>query len=99
MVIWKRVLRSPSSERFLGMREGLDAVAVDLHYLPDGKVAGTMVLLDGGGFTEKDIPQLLHSLDDDQLPGVDMGSGSLIFTVVMGKLVGNFEGGEEERGN
>lgn len=91
MVEWKRVLRSSSSERFLAMRNGHDAAAVDLHYLADGTVAGTVILLVDGGLTEHNAPALLESLDHDFLPGVDQGSGSLMFTVVMGRLVGNFE--------
>jgi hypothetical protein len=95
MVQWKRVLRSPSSERFLAMKDGRDAAAVDLHYLQDGTVAGTVVLLEDGGLSEQDAPTLLESLDQDFLPGVDLGSGSLMFTVVVGRLVGNFEGTEQ----
>jgi hypothetical protein len=96
MVRWKRVLRSASSERFLALRDGRDAAAVDLHYLADGTVAGTVVLLEGGGLTKADVPDLLRALDNDFLPGVDLGSGSVMFTVVAGKLVGNYEGAEEK---
>ncbi|HYE62842.1 MAG TPA: hypothetical protein VD997_12675 [Phycisphaerales bacterium] len=96
MVRWKRVLRSASSERFLAMREGRDAAAVDLHYLADGTVAGTLILLEGSGLTEEHVPEILKQLDDDFLPGVDLGSGSVMFTVVAGRLVGNYEGAEEK---
>ena len=37
-----RVLRTPYSERFVLQRENKDAVGVDLHYLTDGTVAGTV---------------------------------------------------------
>jgi len=33
----------------------------------------------------------LAELDQDWLPGVDLGSGRLTFTVVMGEVVGNYE--------
>jgi hypothetical protein len=92
MVRWKRVLRSPTSERFLALHEDRDAAAVDLHYLADGTVAGTVVLIEGAGLTEAEVPGLLKALDDDFLPGVDMRSGSVMFTVVTGRLVGNYEG-------
>jgi len=92
MVRWKRVLRSTSSERFLALHDGRDAAAIDLHYLADGTVAGTVVLLEGAGLTEAQIPDLLKALDDDFLPGVDLRSGSVMFTVVAGRLVGNYEG-------
>jgi hypothetical protein len=48
-ITWKRTLRTASSERFLAQREGRDAAAVDLHYLPDGTVAGTVILLKEAG--------------------------------------------------
>ena len=37
---WKRTLRTPSSERFLAIRDGKDLAAVDLHYLTNGTIAG-----------------------------------------------------------
>jgi hypothetical protein len=90
-LIWKRTLRTPSSERFIGVRDGLDAAAADLHYLADGTVAGTVILLASAGWQESEIPGLLLHLDEDLLPGVDLGSGNLQFTVVRGELVGNWE--------
>ncbi len=91
MVIWKRTLRTSSSERFLGQKDGQDAIAVDLHFLGDGTVAGTVIMLETAGLNEPDIPKLLASLDEDFLPGVDLSSGNLTFTVVTGRLVGNYE--------
>jgi hypothetical protein len=41
MLTWKRTLCTTSSERFLAQREGKDVVAVDLHYIANGTVAGT----------------------------------------------------------
>ena len=95
MIQWKRALRSPSSERFLALKDGKDAAAVDLHYLQDGTVAGTVLILEGCGLDKGNIPELLHSLDDEFLPGVDLGSGSLTFTVVIGKVLGNYEATDE----
>jgi hypothetical protein len=93
-LFWKRTLRTASSERFLGVRNGADAVAVDLHYLGDGTVAGTVILLAGAGWQEDEIPGLLVHLDEDLLPGVDLGSGNLQFTVVRGEILGNWEADE-----
>lgn len=98
-LIWKRTLRTASSERFLGVRAGVDAAAVDLHYLADGAVAGTVILLAGAGWKESEIPALLAHLDEDLLPGVDLGSGNLQFTVVRGELLGNWEAGEPGGGD
>ena len=91
MITFKRTVRTASSERFLGVMEGADALAVDLHYLPNGVVAGTVIILDGAPITDEEIPGLLQQLDDDMLPGVDLETGSLSFTVVRGRVVGNFE--------
>ena len=88
---WKRTLRTPSSERFLATRGGRDVAAADLHYLQNGTVAGTVTLLSDAGWSEKDIPNLLQQLDEDLLPGVDLNSGNLNFTVVVGTVVGSFE--------
>lgn len=90
MLTWKRTLRTPHSERFLGLRDGTEA-AIDLHYLPDGTVAGTVTLLASGGLKDDEIPALLSGFDDDFLPGVDLASGNLTFTVIRGEVVGNFE--------
>jgi hypothetical protein len=88
---WKRTLRTPSSERFLATRDGKDVAAADLHYLQDGTVAGTVTLLNDAGWAEDEIPKLLQQLDEDLLPGADLNSGNLNFTVVIGTVVGSFE--------
>ncbi len=91
MVNWKRTLRTCSSERFLATRDGKDVGAVDLHYLADGAVAGTVILLKEAGWKEADVPKLLESLDEDFLPDVDLETGNLNYTVVMGEVLGNWE--------
>jgi len=84
-------LRTSSSERLLAVRDGRDVAAVDLHYLANGTVSGTVILLKEAGWKESDIPGLLQSLDEDFLPDVDLASGTLTYTVVVGELVGNWE--------
>jgi len=88
---WKRTLRTPSSERFLAVHDGKDAVAVDLHYLPTGTVSGTVIVLRSSGITEADIQKVLASLDEDYLPDVDLQHGTLTFTVVWGDVLANYE--------
>lgn len=92
---WKRTLRTASSERFLALRNGADAAAVDLHYLANGTVAGTVILLKGSGLNESNIQQLLSSLDDEFLPDVDLDHGNLSYTVVIGEVLGNWEAEEK----
>ena len=91
MINWKRTLRTASSERFLATREGQDVAAVDLHYLANGTVSGTVILLKNAGWKEDDIPKLLQTLDEDFLPDVDLERGTLTYTVVMAEVVGNWE--------
>ena len=88
---WKRTLRTPSSERFLALRGGHDAAAVDLHYLANGTVAGTVIILKGSGLDESNIQGLLSSFDEEFLPDVDLAEGNLTYTVVLGELLGNWE--------
>jgi hypothetical protein len=88
---WKRTLRTPSSERLLGELDGRDAVAVDLHFLQDGSVAGTVTLVDGGGIAREAVPELLTRIDDDFLPGVDLDEGGVVFTVVVASAAESFE--------
>ncbi len=90
MIVWKRLLRTASSERFLGQRDGKDAVVVDVHHL-ERAVAGTVVLFADAGWKDADVPRVLASFDEDMLPGVDLASGSVTFTVVRGEVLGNFE--------
>lgn len=88
---WKRTLRTPSSERFLAQRGGNDVAAVDLHYLANRTVAGTVIILKDSGLDESHIQELLSSLDDEFLPDVDLSEGNLTYTVVLGEVLGNWE--------
>jgi hypothetical protein len=90
-ILWKRTLRTSSSERFLAFQKGAEVAAFDLHHLADGTVAGTVIILEGSGLAEADVPALLKALDEDFLPGVDAREGSLVYTVVLGRVLGNFE--------
>jgi len=92
---WKRTLRTNSSERFLATRDGKEAAAVDLHYLANGTVNGTVILLKSAGWEDADIPALLQSLDEDFLPDVDLERGTLSYTVVVGEVLGNWEATSE----
>ena len=88
---WKRTLRTLSSERFLALRDGKEVAAVDLHYLENGHVSGTLILLRDAGWNEADVPKLLTSLDEDFLADVDLKQGTLTYTVVLGELMGSYE--------
>lgn len=86
-----RVLRTASSERFLiQTNSGTDAAALDLHYLPNGSVAGTVTLLDDGGLTKETAQELLKEIDEVLLPDVSIDENNLTFTVVLGQVVGDY---------
>lgn len=96
MITWKRTLRTPSSERFLALRADVEVAAADLHYLANGTVSGTVILLRSAKWKEDDVPGLLASLDEDFLPDVDLARGTLTYTVIIGEILGNFEATSEE---
>ena len=85
-----RLLRTPHSERFMLQNDGKDLAAIDIHYLLNGKVAGTLILFEGGAFTEKDMPAMLSKIDEVLLPEISIEEHNLSFTVVMGKVLGNY---------
>lgn len=91
MLRWKRALRTPSSERFVALRDGREVALAEIHYLQDGTVSGTVVLDRAAGWSEEQVPDLLASLDDDMLPNVDQSLGNLFYTVVMGDTLGSYE--------
>lgn len=88
---WKRTLRTASSERLLALVGDRDAVAVDLHFLPDGSATGTVTVLDGSGIKAEDLAALLARIDDDFLPGIDLDDGGVTFTVVFARGAESFE--------
>lgn len=95
VITWRRTLRTLSSERFLALKNEREVAAVDLHYLADGTVSGTVILLRDAGWKEEHVPKLLASLDDDFLPGVDLAHGTITYTVVIGEVIGNFEASDK----
>ena len=86
-----RALRTPSSERYLlQMQAGQDSGALDLHYLPNGNITGTLTVFDHAGINPDQIPDVLRYLDEILLPDVSLDDKHLHFTVVIGKVVGDF---------
>jgi hypothetical protein len=95
MMLWKRTLRTLTSERFVAIRGGADVAAVDIHYLASGDVTGTVFLYESAGWTDADVNDLLRSLDDVMLPDVNLSDGSLTYTVVRGHVLGTYEATED----
>ena len=86
-----RLLRTASSERFMLRREERAIAALELHYLSNGKVDGTLILFEEAKVSEDQIPVLLQEIDRRLLPEVSVAEGSLFFTVVIGRVHGSFE--------
>jgi hypothetical protein len=94
-----RVFRTPHSERFLlQMAQGVDGAALDLHYLPDGNVTGTVFLFHDARISDEKVPELLKEIDEDLLPEVSVEHGNLNFTVIRGQVIGTFSAEATEDG-
>jgi hypothetical protein len=61
-----------------------------LHFLRDGSVAGTVFLFEDGGITDDRVPDLQQYLDEALLPEVSLDEHNLSFTVVRGRVLGDF---------
>jgi hypothetical protein len=92
-----RTFRTMTSERFLVQKkEGEDSAAVDLHYLANGHVAGTVFLFEHAGIEDPQVPDFLRHIDEALLPWVHLEDRTLTFTVVRGHVVGDFHPDKEE---
>ena len=86
-----RTFRTMTSERFLVQKkEGEDSAAIDLHYLADGHVAGTVFLFEHAGIEDAQVPEFLRHIDETLLPWVHLKDHTLTFTVVRGHVLGDF---------
>ena len=95
-----RTFRTMTSERFLVQKkEGQDSAAIDLHYLADGHVAGTVFLFEHAGIEDAEVPDFLRHIDEALLPWVHLEDRTLTFTVVRGRVVGDYrpDKGEAEK--
>lgn len=91
-----RALRTASSERYLlQFTAGLDGGALELHFLANGLVSGTLILFDGAPVADDQIPDLLKWLDDQLLPDASLTDRKLTFTVVRGQVVATFQATED----
>jgi hypothetical protein len=92
-ICFTRVLRTSSSERYLLHIDGVkDDAALDLHYLSDNSVAGTLIVLNDKFAKEKKVAEIVEAIDKILLPNVSLEEGNLSFTVVQGTVIGSFIG-------
>jgi hypothetical protein len=71
-------------------KTGKEFAALDLHYLSNGKVSGTLILFENVGVSEELIPEILKRVDESLLPEVNIEEGNLSFTVVKGHVLGSY---------
>ena len=96
VVHFTRALRTQSSERYLIHVDGQDDDAVlDLHYVEDGTVAGTLIVLNAKYATEDALGHIMQEIDRVLLPAVSIEEGNLTFTVVQGSVLGEFTAAPE----
>jgi hypothetical protein len=67
-----------------------DVAALELHYMDGGRVQATLIAFDGM-IDEPEIPDLLLHVDEVLLPDVSLDDKKLVFTVVVGRVIGAFE--------
>jgi hypothetical protein len=85
-----RTLRTGSSERYLWQRKvDQDSAALELHYLRDGRISGTLIVLDES-ISDSEVPDVLSYIDEVLLPDASVAAGNVSFTVIRGRVVGAF---------
>jgi hypothetical protein len=71
-------------------RDDSDIAALEVHYLDDGRVQATLIAFEGL-VDESEISDVLVQVDEVLLPDVSIDDKKLIFTVVVGRVLGAFE--------
>ena len=91
MLIWKRTLRTASSERFLAQREGKDVVAVDLS--ANFPAVGQSIRAPLPLSCPVECEALFHWGQIFRISAFPLflDHGNLNYTVVIGEVLGNFE--------
>src|SRR5207248_1471917 len=87
-VDYVRALRTTGSERFVVRKATVDSALLEIHYLLNGTVQATLIVFEGAGITESDIPAVLTHIDEVLLPDVSFDDHKLLFTVVVGRVHG-----------
>ncbi len=92
-IVFVRVFRTASSERYLvedTSNPGIDIAAIDIHYLDSQTVTATVIILETDYSEKEFINRLLETIDMRLLPMACLNDGDLSFTVVAGRIVGQF---------
>ena len=91
-----RAIHTASSERYLIHIDGDgDDAVLDLHYLANNSVVGTLIVLDKKYATKEAAGLILQEADRALLPNASLDAGNLVFTVVKGSVIGEFKAAVE----
>ena len=97
-VVFARVLRTASSERYLVQEvdhQEIDVAAIDIHYLESSTVSATVIVLQSK-YAEPDmVRSLIETIDTRLLPMACLNDGDLTFTVVAGNVIGQYSNAQE----
>ena len=88
-----RTLRTSSSERFLvhaAKITDVDIAAIEVHYLDNGVVAVTVIILSDEHTDDDFVKCLIETIDLRMLPMACISEGDLNLTVVAGRVLGQF---------
>ena len=87
-----RTLRTQTSERFLLQSDTASDVAMlDAHYLVDGSVVGSLVIMDDTLVSPETVQLMLESIDERLFPAASLNDKTLSFSVFHGTPIGQFE--------
>lgn len=89
-IIFRRLLRTPYSERHSIEHNDQLIAALDIHYMLNGQIAATCSILDHTFCPEDKIPLLLEEIDERLLPEASMEDGNLTFTIVVCSKAENY---------
>lgn len=89
-LMFLRLLRTPYSERWLLNADEKEAAALDVHYMLNGQIAATVIILDEQICPQAQIPELLELIDVRLLPEASVEEGTLTFTVLNGSQPANY---------
>ena len=88
-----RAVRTGSSERFLIQEENntdQDLAVIDMHFLENQIVSATLIILDEKYYGGEFANWLVEAFDSRLLPMACINEGDLNFTVVEGRIAGQF---------
>ena len=87
-----RTLRTASSEQFVVNSDTAENVAmIDIHFLPNSHVTGSVVVFDHQLLSTDNVELLLQGIDETLLPMASLDGQNLRFTVIKGSVFGEFE--------